>query len=103
MDLKKIKEKNPGFEFSAKANRKTSKAVIDSSLKSNLTMDAYKEKYADQASSSKDTSDESEKEPARDKNWSYLKKITKDENIDFQEEPKASFFNEEGEEEAAED
>ncbi|HEY5968629.1 MAG TPA: hypothetical protein VIU35_11685 [Chitinophagaceae bacterium] len=102
MSLKKIKEKNPGFEFSTKATKKASESVKQTSLKSKLNIDSYNMKYSDQVSSTKDASGEDNKE-VPDKKWKFLKKTSTNKNIDFLEEPKGSFFDEKGNEMAAED
>lgn len=102
MSLKKIIEKNPGFEFSAKASKKASAAVKETSLKSKLNIDSYNIKYTKQSSSSKDSLDEVQNVTG-DKKWKFLKKTSTNKNMDFMEEPKGSFFDENGEEVVAED
>lgn len=103
MSLKKIKEKNPGFEFSAKASKKASDSVKNASLKSKLDTESYNLKYADQVSAAKATDAGEEKKEATDKKWKFLKKTSTNKDIDLTEEAKGSFFDEEGNEVAAED
>jgi hypothetical protein len=103
MDIKKIQEKNPGFEFSEKATvaAKASQAVLDNSLTSKLTLSQYNLKYSDKASFVKSSATDS---GPIDKGWKSLLKInTNRSNMDGFENPKISFFNEEGEEMIAED
>jgi hypothetical protein len=105
MDLKKIKEKNPGFDFSVKGTRKVPEAVLHNALKSKLNIDAYNQKYADTVISSKDSGKEESAKPAPvdDSNWKFIQKVSTNSNVDFPEEPKSSFFDGHGEEVAAED
>ena len=102
MSLKKIIENNPGFEFSTKATKKASESVKEASLKSKLNIDSYKLKYADKAGSDKDSSDDATNVGA-DQKWKFVKKVSTNQNMDFIEEPKGSFFDEKGNEMAAED
>ncbi|WP_159478709.1 hypothetical protein [Dyadobacter sp. 3J3] len=105
MDLKKIKEKNPGFEFSVKATKKASESVLQNSIKSRLNINAYNQKYAGTFTSSKDSEDENQTKSdlVDDSKWRFIKKISTNNNTDFPEEPKSSLFNEHGDEVAAED
>lgn len=103
MDLKKIKEQNPGFEFTTETTKKASESVLQNALKSNLNIESYNIKYSDTVSAKKDSSDTPLHKPVGDKNWKFLKKVSTNQNTDFFEEPKASLFNESGHEMAAED
>jgi hypothetical protein len=101
MDLKKIKEKNPGVEFTSQVSKKASKEVLEKSLKTKLSIDLYRDKYADKKTSTEKSDLDVDEKEGTDKGWTFLKKVSKNKNTDFSEEPKASFFNEEGEEVAS--
>ena len=103
MDLKKIKEKNPGFEFSAKATKKASKSVLENSLKPKLGIDSYNLKYADQVDSANDSITKKKHKSVNDKKGKFLKKFSTEQNKDFNEEGKGSMFDEQGNEIFAED
>ena len=103
MSLKKIKEKNPGFEFSSKVSKKASEAVKQTSLKSKLNIDSYNLKFPDQASATSRSGRDEINKDAVDKKWKFLKKTSRNQSMDSIDEPKGSFYDENGNEMAAED
>jgi len=72
-------------------------------LQSKLGLDAYNQKYANQVSSSKTGSSDSVETKENDQMWKFVKKQSINRSMDAMDEPKGSFFNEEGQEMASED
>ena len=101
MDLKKIEEKNPGWSFKEKVSAKASKAVLKSAIQSDLDIDSYNQKYVAQVKKKKGFTDTSKKVKLNDKGWRMVKKEAKERNTDSPEDPKAGFYDAEGNEVAS--
>jgi hypothetical protein len=95
MSLKKIKEKNPGVEFSTKASKKASDAVKKNSLTSQLNVDTYNQKYSSQVAK-KDSAKESAKKKLNDKAWKFVQQVPSNKNTDSFKESKGGFYDEKG-------
>ena len=99
MDLKKVKEKNPGWQFSQKISVRASKSVLDAATKSNLDIDSYNLKYAGQIKGKKGAADSAAKQPKLDdKKWRMMRKESVDKPIDSLEDKKVGFFDADGNE-----
>ncbi len=101
MDLKKVKEKNPGWQFSQKVSVRASKTVLDASTKSELDIDSYNLKYAGQVKSKTGLTDKTTQPRLNDKKWRMMKKESIDKPIDSLEDKKAGFYDAEGNEVAS--
>ena len=93
MSLKKIEEKNPGWQFTKKISKKASKSVLDASTQSNL-------KYAKQVKSKKAVADAVQPK-LNDKQWKMMKKESKIKSTDLPEDTKTGFYDQEGNEVAS--
>ena len=102
MSLKKIKEKNPGIEFSTKTSKKASDAVKKNSLTSQLTVDSYKQKYSSQVAK-KDSAKESAKKKLNDKAWKFVQQVPSNKNTDSFKASKGGVYNEKGDKMIEED
>ena len=100
MSLKKVKEKNPGWQFSEKISKKASKTVLDAATQSQLDIDSYNMKYAKQVKSKKGASDSGLKK-VNDKNWRMMKKESLEKSTDAPEDTKTGFYDAEGNEVAS--
>ena len=101
MDLKKVKEKNPGWQFSKKISSKAAKSVLDAATKSKLDIDSYNLKYAAKVKSKKRFSETSTSASLKDKTWRMMKKESVEKSTDSLEEKKAGFYDAEGNEVAS--
>jgi hypothetical protein len=101
MDLKKVEKKNPGWVFSQKISKRASKTVLDAATQTDLDIDSYNMKYAKQIKSKKALADTPGKTKLNDKKWRMMKKESKNKSTDSPEEPKAGFFDDEGNEVAS--
>ncbi len=103
MDLKKVKSKNPGWNFTQKISKKASKSVLDSATQSNLDIDSYHNKYVTQVKKKKAVTDSADDQPKLDdKAWKMLIKTSSAQNLtDFTEDPKTGFYDAEGNEVAS--
>lgn len=101
MDLKKVKEKNPGWQFSQKVSGRASKTILDAATKSKLDIDSYNLKYAAQIKNKKGLADASAQPQLNDKTWRMMKKESVDKPIDSLEDKKAGFYDAEGNEVAS--
>lgn len=102
MDLKKVKSKNPGWNFTKKISKKASKSVLDSATQSNLDIDTYHNKYVAQVKKKKVTTDSVDQPKLDDKEWSMLIKTSTEPGLtDFTEDPKTGFYDAEGNEVAS--
>jgi len=99
--MKKVEDKNPGWSFTEKVSSRASKTVLQQAAQSNLSIDAYKNKYSSQVKSSKAVSDTAKDKSVNDKGWTMMKKVSTSKNIDTPEDIKAAFFDNEGNEVAA--
>lgn len=101
MNLKKVKQKNPGWQFSQKVSSRASKTVLDAATKSNLDIDSYNLKYAAQVKNKKGITDNSKLPLLNDKTWRMMKKESVDKSTDSLEDKKAGFYDAEGNEVAS--
>jgi len=101
MDLKKVKEKNPGWQFSQKVSGRASKTILDAATKSRLDIDSYNLKYAAQIKNKKGLTDAATQPQLNDKTWRMMKKESVDKPIDSLEDKKAGFYDAEGNEVAS--
>ena len=101
MNLKKVKEKNPGWEFTQKVSSKASKTVLDAATKSDLDINEYNLKYAAQVKNKKAISDALLPPLLNDKTWQMMKKESVDRSTDSLEDKKAGFYDAEGNEVAS--
>lgn len=100
MSLKKIEEKNPGWQFTKKISKKASKSVLDASTQSNLDPETYNLKYAKQVKSKKRVTDAVQPK-LDDKHWKMMKKESKIKSTDLPEDTKTGFYDQEGNEVAS--
>ena len=82
MSLKKIEEKNPGWQFTKKISKKASKTVVDAATQSNLDPETYNLKYAKQVKSKKAVADAVQPK-LNDKQWKMMKKESKIKSTDL--------------------
>ncbi len=101
MDLKKVKEKNPGWQFSQKVSSRASKTVLNAATKSELDIDSYNLKYAAQIKNKKGLTDTPTQPQLNDKTWRMMKKESVDRPIDSLEDKKTGFYDAEGNEVAS--
>ncbi len=101
MDLKKVKEKNPGWQFSQKVSSRASKTVLDAATKSGLDVESYNLKYAAQIKNKKGLTDASKQPQLNDQSWLMMNKESVDKPIDSLEDRKAGFYDSEGNEVAS--